>query len=599
MLVVTTGYADLAFKAPLGGDGPPGPIPGLFRFRHPQLPVQATLPARIERTEAKDLAPPEEQPGGEGGDPAPAAGVLGQLKAASEWKDPRYRPLDLRLARRAAEVVPPDATTEEHLWAARRLAEATKAAGPPELAADAESKVAEWRGLLAEEGRLPAGPPEPKGIRRGAGEDRVVLMELFTGAECSPCAPADRAFDILAGSLPHAELIAIQYHLHIPAPDPLANPDAEARAEYYGARGTPSTYFNGRPLAGGGVPPPGQDRKKYNQYRRVVESLLRGPKGASIALKAMREGDEVRIQATAEVPQAAAGGPTPAPHRPGRGGSPLCRRERGEGPSSGRPRPPRRARRLSPRRWPGAGRMHNPARPGPLKPGGLPGRIPRFARLPRRLPASPPPHRVPEALGHCVRPGRRHQGGPARRRCPHRRRAGRSGPLRSPRPGCTRRPKAGSSSTKANAFGLFPTAREPLASDGGRTSRCHRGRPHSGCWTARPSPSGRAPPTQRSPGSGSRMRLRPEHIPVREQHPILGDFISSSASDSWLTSRRVMSEGREILLSGWGRRPTEEQVRLRISIEGRIEELVAKAVAAIQARRENPGGADSPGKTSC
>ena len=108
---------------------------------------------------------------------------------------------------------------------------------------------------------------------------------------------------------------------------------------------------------------------------------------------------------------------------------------------------------------------------------------------------------------------------------------------------------------------------------------------------------GPAHPTLAREQISHEVETRAHPGPRTTSHP--GRFHLFLASDSWLTSRRVMSEGREILLSGWGRRPTEEQVRLRISIEGRIEELVAKAVAAIQARRENPGGADSPGKTSC
>jgi hypothetical protein len=417
VLVATTGYEDLVFKAPLAGDHPPGRIPGLYRFCHPQLPVPVTLPARIERTEAKDLAPPKERPGGDGGNPAPTAGMLGQLRAASEWADQRYRPLDLRLARGAAEGVSPDATTEEHLWAARRLAEAAKAAGPPEFAAEAEAKVAEWRRLLAEESRLPSGPSEPRGIRRGAGEDRVVLMELFTGAECGVSPPADRVFDILAESLPPAELIAIQYHLHIPAPDPLANPDAEARADYYGARATPTTYFNGQPMARGGAPtglrpqevqpiPPGGRRAAPR-----IEGGLDRSRSDAHERRGPHQGD-------GGDPANSGGRPAPAPPRPGRGGGPLRRRERGEDPSPGCPRPPRRARGLRAGGWSGAGRMRHPPRPDPIAPGGVPGRIPRFTRVAQGLPEGTSPRRTPTALGHRVRPGRRQQEGVARRRGP-------------------------------------------------------------------------------------------------------------------------------------------------------------------------------------
>jgi hypothetical protein len=204
--------------------------------------------------------------------------------------------------------VPLDATTEEHLWAARRLAEAARQAGPPELVNSAEAKLADWDRILTEEEHPPSGPLGPQSIdvRRAVGDDRIVLMELFTGAECGPCVAADRAFDDLAEALRPTELITLQYHLHIPAPDPLTNPDAVARAAYYDVASTPSTFFNGRLLARGGGPPD-HARKKFNQYRRVIEGLRRGSRKASIELEARRLGDEVRIRATAEIPKAVEG----------------------------------------------------------------------------------------------------------------------------------------------------------------------------------------------------------------------------------------------------------------------------------------------------
>ena len=62
---------------------------------------------------------------------------------------------------------------------------------------------------------------------------RTVLMELFTGTECPPCAAADYGFDLLQDAYRPTELIQLQYHLHIPSPDPLTNPDSEAQWEYY------------------------------------------------------------------------------------------------------------------------------------------------------------------------------------------------------------------------------------------------------------------------------------------------------------------------------------------------------------------------------
>ncbi|WP_165233319.1 hypothetical protein [Aquisphaera insulae] len=76
------------------------------------------------------------------------------------------------------------------------------------------------------------------------------------------------------------------------------------------------------------------------------------------------------------------------------------------------------------------------------------------------------------------------------------------------------------------------------------------------------------------------MPGRPIPTPVKEHHPDLGEVIASSWTRLW-TSRRVTSEGRELLLAGRGNRPSDWQVRLWRSIEARLPELIAEAVAAV------------------
>ena len=94
--------------------------------------------------------------------------------------------------------------------------------------------------------------------RKDPGGNRVVMMELFTGAQCPPCVAADVAFDALLKSYKPTELVLVQYHMHIPGSDPMTNPDTIARWDYYrkhfaeNIRGVPSSLFNGKPVAGGG-----------------------------------------------------------------------------------------------------------------------------------------------------------------------------------------------------------------------------------------------------------------------------------------------------------------------------------------------------------
>jgi hypothetical protein len=113
---------------------------------------------------------------------------------------------------------------------------------------------------------------------------------------------ADVAFDALLKSYRPTELIGLQYHLHIPLPDPLTNKDTEARQQYYGGeiRGTPSTFFNGHNDAAGGGPMAAA-QGKYQEYRGIIDKQLEAKKGADIKLSATRAGDQIEIAAQATI----------------------------------------------------------------------------------------------------------------------------------------------------------------------------------------------------------------------------------------------------------------------------------------------------------
>ncbi len=144
---------------------------------------------------------------------------------------------------------------------------------------------------------------EPYAGRKGSSR-RAVLVELFTGAQCPPCVAADLAFDALGKTFKPAEVVRLQYHLHVPGPDPLTNADSEARAEYYGraVEGTPTMLFNGRPAApGGGAREDGAD--KYAEYLGVIEPILETPARASVKATAKRDGAKVTINVEASAPE--------------------------------------------------------------------------------------------------------------------------------------------------------------------------------------------------------------------------------------------------------------------------------------------------------
>ena len=143
----------------------------------------------------------------------------------------------------------------------------------------------------------PFKPEEFKG--RKAKSDRAVLVELFTGAECPPCVAVDLACDALERTYKPAEAIFLQYHIHVPGPDPLANKDTEERAAARKVEGTPATYFNGKTADtdGGGLSPK-DAREKYDLMKKQLEDLLEKPAGAKVAVTAALKGEELSIKAT-------------------------------------------------------------------------------------------------------------------------------------------------------------------------------------------------------------------------------------------------------------------------------------------------------------
>jgi len=213
-----------------------------------------------------------------------------------------YATLALDLAQQAKKSLAKDATLDQQASVAQALAGAAKLAGKDDLAAKAEAELAVLDGKLDEEyhAKVPPFKPEHYAGRKDPEQNRVVMFELFTGAQCPPCVAADVAFDALLSTYKPTELVTLQYHLHIPGPDPLTNPDSVARSQYYSVGGTPSTYFNGVTAAGGGGGMP-QSEGKYRQFRQEIDKQLAGAKSAKIELQVTRSGDKILVKATAQV----------------------------------------------------------------------------------------------------------------------------------------------------------------------------------------------------------------------------------------------------------------------------------------------------------
>lgn len=138
--------------------------------------------------------------------------------------------------------------------------------------------------------------PTEKVTRRAGRGDRTVLVELFTGAHCGPCVPADVAFDALSKSRQGGDIVLLQYHTHTAGIDALGNSDVESRAEYYRLAGTPWFYLDGAegPEAGG---PPDQAREVYGGLLRALQEPLSATAGARLDVTAKRTGERIDVQA--------------------------------------------------------------------------------------------------------------------------------------------------------------------------------------------------------------------------------------------------------------------------------------------------------------
>ncbi len=135
---------------------------------------------------------------------------------------------------------------------------------------------------------------------RKAKSDRVVLVELFTGADCAPCVAADLACDAVAKTFKSSEVLVLQYHAHIPGPDPMTVADADDRHAFYQKkeeeRFTPFLAINGKAEAGFG----GQMRAakvKYQSLRENLEEQLEKPATAKLALTATLKEGAIAIKA--------------------------------------------------------------------------------------------------------------------------------------------------------------------------------------------------------------------------------------------------------------------------------------------------------------
>ncbi|WP_020473919.1 hypothetical protein [Zavarzinella formosa] len=146
----------------------------------------------------------------------------------------------------------------------------------------------------------PFKPEEYKG--RKAKRDRVVLVENFTGAECPQCVAVDLAFDSLVRTYKPTDVVLLQYHVHIPGPDPMTTKDSMERLISYVKRddkmSAPQMYISGKMDPTGGGPQAKMSKLKYQAYRETIEEMLEKPATAKLNLSVTSAGNVLTIKGT-------------------------------------------------------------------------------------------------------------------------------------------------------------------------------------------------------------------------------------------------------------------------------------------------------------
>jgi hypothetical protein len=213
----------------------------------------------------------------------------------SEGKDAG---LALEFAQKAEKHLTAEDPLEDRAVVLKLLAQTLDKAGKEDEAKKIKGQIAKLDDRLDEEFEKRAIPFKPERPARHPKARHVVLVELFTGAQCPPCVAADIAFDAVGKTYKTGEVALLQYHLHIPGPDPLTNADSEARQNYYGKaiEGTPTVFLDGKPSEPlGGGPDGGKD--SYDTLRKGLDEVLQKNGQAGITLNVRRTGDKVDLEA--------------------------------------------------------------------------------------------------------------------------------------------------------------------------------------------------------------------------------------------------------------------------------------------------------------
>jgi thiol-disulfide isomerase/thioredoxin len=126
--------------------------------------------------------------------------------------------------------------------------------------------------------------------------DRLVLAEVFTGSGCGPCVGADLAFDAAMERYSRKDFAVVMYHQHVPRPDPMSNPDTQARSKYYAVGGVPTYFIDGGSVKYSGAYREGT-KNVFEHIQPLIEKELETPAEEKIDVNTSAAGNSVKVTA--------------------------------------------------------------------------------------------------------------------------------------------------------------------------------------------------------------------------------------------------------------------------------------------------------------
>ncbi|MSR75561.1 MAG: hypothetical protein EXS14_08870 [Planctomycetes bacterium] len=140
--------------------------------------------------------------------------------------------------------------------------------------------------------------------REGVVRTRSVLVELFTGVHCKPCAAADLGFEGLMHHFAGGEVTLVQHHLHVPKPDALTTNVGVDRARTLGVAGTPTLLLDGSVQVNAGGPKEDAG-KTFRALQAAIEERLKVDTPWRLALKPALQAGRLEVVIEVVGPDAA------------------------------------------------------------------------------------------------------------------------------------------------------------------------------------------------------------------------------------------------------------------------------------------------------